>query len=150
MAMALKWYNKYTNNQILKMPNKKSKKMDDKTKLILLFYKELIFTVLALMSVFLLAYEYLANPVDEVVAIIYRFDLIVAMIFLIDFFTHLYLAKNRKHYFIHNWYFLLASIPLVDTWTESLRALRILGLIRLVRAAEHIKYSTEITKHAKR
>lgn len=112
-----------------------------------LFCKELIFTILALMSVFLLAYEYIAQPVDEIVRIITRFDFAVAIIFLTDFIVHLYLAKDKKLYWRHNWYFLLASIPLVDSWAETLRALRILGFIRVLRAAEHIKYSTNITKN---
>ena len=39
-----------------------------------------------------------------------------------------------------NWYLLLASIPIVDSWAELLRGLRLLELVRLVRAGEHLNY----------
>lgn len=132
------------------MTKKVINKTNSQTKLLFIFYKEIVFTMLALMSVFLLGYEYLANPSEEVVKLIYSFDFIVAILFLTDFCVHFYLAKDKKKYFKYNWYFLLASIPLVYGWAEILRTLRILGLIRLFRAGEHLKYSYEISKSIKR
>ena len=109
----------------------------------ILLVKEIIFTILALLSIGLLIYEFIAMPSEQTVKKIMRFDFIVALIFLSDFMAHLYLTKDKKYYFKHNWLYLLASIPIVDGWAEVLRGLRILGLIRLLRAGEHLKKSLE-------
>lgn len=109
----------------------------------ILFYKEVVFSFLAVLSLVLLAYEFFYSPSEEIVRKISRLDFVIALLFLTDFTMQLYRAKNKKLFMKHNWYLLLASIPLVDSWAEVLRGLRILSLIRLIRASEHIKYATE-------
>ena len=42
------------------------------------------------------------------------FQFWVCMIFLLDFFTQLVLAKDRKKYFARRWFFLLISIPYLN------------------------------------
>jgi len=121
------------------MKNKKT----TRRKFSLLFYKEVVFSILAVLSLALLAYEFFYSPPEDVVRKISRFDFLVALLFLTDFLIQFFRAKNKRTFMRHNWYLLLASIPLVDSWTEAFRALRILSLIRLVRASEHIKYATE-------
>jgi hypothetical protein len=110
------------------------------------FYKEVIFSILAVLSLLLLAYEFFFHPSSEVIKIISRFDFVVALLFLTDFCVQLYKAKHKGTFMRHNWYLLLASIPLVDGWAEVLRGLRILSLVRLVRASEHLHYATEAAK----
>ena len=107
------------------------------------FYKEVVLSSLAIASIGLLAYEVFVSPSQAIVDQIYRFDFVVAMLFLADFMAELYLAKNKKRYIKQNWFLLLASIPLVDSWTEILRGLRLLVLVRLIRAGEHIAYATK-------
>ena len=119
------------------MPKKKNKARFSR-----LFFKELAFSILAILSILLLAFEYITNPSTEVVKMITRFDFLVAVIFLTDFCIQLINANNKKIFLKQNWFLLLASIPLVDSWTEALRVLRIFGLVRLVRAGEHLHYAT--------
>lgn len=119
------------------------KKKFTRRKFSFLFYKEVVFSILAVLSLVLLAYEFFYSPSKDIVHKISRFDFLVALLFLTDFLLQFFKAKNKRTFMRHNWYLLLASIPLVDSWTEALRALRILSLIRLVRASEHIKYATE-------
>lgn len=108
-----------------------------------LFYKEVIFSFLAVLSLVLLGYEFFYSPPEEIVQKITKFDFLVALLFLTDFLIQLYRSNDKKKFMKHNWYLLLASIPLVDSWTEVLRGLRILSLVRLVRASEHIKYAAD-------
>lgn len=112
-----------------------------------LFYKEVILSSLAVISIALLTYETFMNPQPSTVRTIFYFDLIVAIIFLTDFSYMLFMAKNKSKYLRENWFLLLASIPLVDSWAEVLRGLRILALVRLIRAGEHLVYATRKTKN---
>ena len=105
------------------------------------FYKEIFLAALAIISVCLLVYESLANPSGEVKLKINNFDFAVAIIFLADFLISLIHSREKKHFLAHNWYMLLASIPLSYGWAEALRGLRVLGLFRLVRAGEHLNYA---------
>jgi voltage-gated potassium channel len=106
--------------------------------------KELVFSLLAILSVGTLIYEFVGNPTTAEIQFIMRFDFVVAIIFLIDFIWQFHFAKNKRKFLRHNWYLLLASIPLVDSLTEILRVLRILPLIRLIRAGEHLRYASEL------
>lgn len=110
------------------------------------FYKELVMSALAVLSVALLLFEYFASPDQTVRQAIIRFDFVVACIFLVDFCVATYRAPNRAEYVVHNWYLLLAAIPIVDGWTELLRGLRVFELIRLVRAGSHLTYVYETVK----
>ena len=120
--------------------------MAKRTKYSVRFYKEIALSILAVMSVALLGYEFLQNPPAWQVAKIMRFDFFVAIIFLCDFIVEFSLATNKTAYFRKNWFLLLASIPLVDSWAEILRGLRLLALVRLIRAGEHLQYVREARK----
>lgn len=95
-----------------------------------------------------MVFEYLASPANHTRLIINRFDIAVALLFLADFGIALTKARSKRQFMYKNWYLLFASIPLVDSWTELLRGLRLLELIRLVRASEHLTfaYSESTTK----
>lgn len=107
------------------------------------FYKELAMSALALMSVFLVVYEFAASPDQSLRRLIARFDLLVALVFLTDFCVLLARAPDKKQYVITNWYMLLSSIPIIDSWVELLRGLRLLELVRLVRTGSHLTYVYE-------
>lgn len=115
-----------------------------------LFYKEIVMSILAILSVFLLTYEYIGSPSQSTLSMIMKFDIVVAFIFLFDFLVQFINAKDKSYFMRHNWFLLLASIPILDSWAEILRAFRILGLVRLVRAGEHLKYATSLSNNTKR
>ncbi len=66
------------------------------------------------------------------------FQFWVCMIFLLDFFTQLVLAKDRKKYFARRWFFLLISIPYLNIieqfniqfTPEALYYIRFIPLVR--------------------
>lgn len=113
------------------------------------FYKEIVMSMLALLSVFFVIYEYLASPDYVTKLTILRFDLVVAIIFLIDFCSALISAKDKVRYIVESWYLLLAAIPIIDGWAELLRGLRVLELVRLVRVGSHLTYVYETVKPKK-
>jgi len=102
--------------------------------------------MLAILSIASILYEHFIVVSSFSSRIIEIFDEIVAIIFLLDFFLSLLKSSDRKQYIKHNWYLLLASIPFVDSWSELLRGLRLLKLVRLVRAGEHLTYTLQSTQ----
>ena len=69
----------------------------------IIFIKEIIFTILAVFSVFLLIYEYATSPPEATMKIFNRIEIVIALIFLFDFFLQMYFAKDKKAYFKRNW-----------------------------------------------
>lgn len=125
---------------------KSSKRTRTSVKLSAIFYKELFMALLAVLSVFFVFYEYIVPTNETAHFYIMRFDIIVALIFLTDFIVALVSAKDKAHYLKHNWYLLVASIPIIDGWAELLRGLRLLELVRLVRAGSHVTYAYSAVK----
>lgn len=101
--------------------------------------KETLFALLALASVVTVAHDAWGHPSAYTSHLILEFDLVVAYVFLADFGLSWYFSRHRRQYFRHNWYILLASIPITSTWAELLRGLRLLEFIRIIRATQHVR-----------
>ncbi len=106
--------------------------------------KELLFSFLAVLSVGLLLWEILDSPTPEQQKIVYGFDVVVAFIFLADYAYLLHGATDKWYFVRHNWFLLLASVPLTTSWAEALKAFRLLVFVRLFRAGEHVYYAQKI------
>ncbi len=104
---------------------------------------EVLFSILAVVSVALLIYENVADLEIEAVQTIVRIDFAIATMFLIDYCAGQYLAKNNWKYFKGNWYMLLASIPINEYAFRSLRILRILRIFRAISALSRTTYIPE-------
>lgn len=118
------------------MPKKKNKTGHKHRRLFL--FKEVALASFAVASVGVVLFDLVKPPTPAQQRILAYTEFSIACIFLIDFFAELILAKDRKKYFRHNWYLLLASIPLTYSAVEALRGLRVLRLLRVVRAGEHL------------
>lgn len=103
-------------------------------------YKELFMSGLALLSVFLLVWEFIGSPTESQRSAILHFDVAVALIFALDFCVSLAKAPSKARYLMNNWHLLIAAIPIIDSWAEMLKVLRLFELVRLVRAGEHLDY----------
>jgi hypothetical protein len=112
----------------------------------LFLFKEFSLGFLAITSIGLILYEFLGNPSAERIITIQHVDFWIAIAFLVDFTLSLIATRDKQKYIRHNWYFLLAAIPLTDALAESLRSLRVLRLIRLIRAGEHLGFEQSETK----
>lgn len=115
----------------------------------LILYKEIVFAVLAVLSVATVFLEIFMELDSDTISRLYKFDIFVALLFLTDFFFYFSKANNRLLYMRKNWFLLLASIPILESWAELLRGLRILELVRLVRAGEHLTVSYKNVNHKK-
>lgn len=107
----------------------------------LFLIKEVFLGLLAMISIILVLYEIFYEPDAQTLQRLNHIDIVIACVFLIDFCASLILTNDRKKYLRHNWYFLFAAIPITDSIAELLRGIRILRLIRLIRAGEHLDYS---------
>lgn len=117
-----------------------NKKRSRKKSYSIVFYKEVALAIMAVMSVMLVGLELLLRPGASTVSGIYRFEMLVVSVFLADFLYAMYRAVDRWQYVRTNWYLLLACIPIFESWADILRGLRLLELVRLVRAGEHVEY----------
>lgn len=101
---------------------------------------ELVFTTLAITSVGMLGYEWMFSPDPDLVRRMIRIDMVIATLFLIDFFLGWLIARDNKEYLKHNWYMFFASLPIDEHAVRSLRILRLLRLWRIVGALSRTTY----------
>lgn len=107
----------------------------------LFLLKEIFLALLAILSMCLVIFEFIVQPDVQTLINLNHVDIMIASIFLTDFVVSLLLTSDRQKYMRHNWYFIFASIPITDSIAEMLRGIRILRLVRLIRAGEHLDYS---------
>jgi len=101
------------------------------------FLYSLAIVILALGSVLMLGYEFLPAANPELIVRFQQYDLIIAFIFLADFFLGLIFntSVDRKTFFKQNWLNLISSIPVTSDITRALRILRIFRAFRVIRVA---------------
>jgi len=102
-----------------------------------------IIVVLAFASLFMLGYEFLPNANPERALLFQRLDIVIACIFLTDFFMGLFFNTHytRKQFFKHNWLNLISSIPVTSDMTRILRILRIFRAFRAIRGATNFYFA---------
>jgi len=103
----------------------------------------IMIVVLALASLLMLGYEFLPNSSPERIMLFQRLDIVIAYIFLTDFFMGLFfnMHYSRKEFFKHNWLNLISSIPVTSDLTRILRILRIFRAFRAIRAATNFYFA---------
>jgi len=103
------------------------------------FLADVAIVSLALLSIFFLVYELTADLTIASVEFIQRVDIIIAVIFLLDFLIGWHVSDNKKKFWKHSWFELFASIPLTGSIYRSLRALRVIRIVRIVRAISRVR-----------
>ena len=96
--------------------------------------------LLALLCLAGLLLEHLEHLSEQQLYDLEAFEIIVGLIFLVEFGFEWYFAKNRRQYWRHHWYFLLAAVPLPTQTFEILRSIRLLRLVRLFKIFAHLRY----------
>jgi len=105
-----------------------------------------IIMLLSIVSVCMLGYEFFAHDAaPELLVRLQRYDVIIAYIFLTDFFMGLIFntAIPRRTYWRQNWLNLISSIPVTSDITRALRILRVLRAFRVVRASMNFWFAKE-------
>jgi len=95
--------------------------------------------LLLFLSIYVVIELYISSTIDyspTVALILERIDFVICILFLYEFFTGIYKAENRWHYFKFHWIDLISSIPTVG----ALRAGRIVRVIRILRVLRSAKY----------
>lgn len=106
--------------------------------------QELLFMVLALVSVSLIVIEMLGELDPHQEELFARVDLVIASIFLAEFVFRLLRAENKRRFWARSWWELLAAIPLTSDMTRALRGVRLLRVIRLIRLLRIIRLGVRL------
>ena len=105
-----------------------------------LFIKDMFMYALVSASFTLLFFEYAEKLNHEQLLIAEFFDVIVGVVFLLEYIFEWYFAKNRKKYMKQHWFYLLAAIPLPQQTFTILRGVRVIRLLRLLKIFAHLRY----------
>lgn len=107
---------------------------------------------LAVTSLSMLAYEFSSFARPEVVVWTVRLDLVIACLFLTDFFLGLFFNTKytRKEYWQNNWLDFISSIPITADAARALRILRVLRAIRVISSALDFYFARKRYKNLKK
>ncbi len=106
-----------------------------------LVIKEYLLLSLVMLSFGFLLLEYLGHLNTAQLRFIEWYEIGLGCIFIADFAYELHLATDKRRYVRHNWFFLLAAIPLPSNLADALRLIRLLRIIRLARATAHLEFA---------
>ena len=106
--------------------------------------QELLFMVLALVSVSLIVIEMVGELNPHQTELFERVDLVIASIFLVEFIWRLWRAEDRKRFWARSWWELLAAIPITTDMARALRGVRLLRVIRLIRLLRIIRLGVRL------
>lgn len=98
---------------------------------------ELFILILSLYAIFELAFEIVYPLSQSTVDVINTIDLVICIIFLIDFFYFLYKAENKIRYLKTHWIDFIASIPYMSVF-RVFRAARVIRIVRLLRGLKGV------------
>ncbi|SEA13969.1 potassium channel family protein [Psychroflexus halocasei] len=95
---------------------------------------KLIIALLSLFSIGLLSATFFLDPKSEVSRLIEYYDILLCIVFFVDFCVQLYNAKNRKKFFFSiGWLDLISSIPVIHEF-RYVRIFRVFRVIRIVKS----------------
>lgn len=119
---------------------KKTKRQTNKT-LQWLVIKEYLLIGMVLFSFGLLSVEMTGALTTRQLQLIGEYEVVLSFIFMADFGYELWLSSDKRRYFFHNWFFLLAALPFPSNIADILRSVRFLRIIRLARATAHLDFA---------
>lgn len=117
----------------------RSKKSKEKLKKFLLT-KEIVMLLLVAISFGLLALEHFEHLSHTQLVMVEIYEIILAIILLVEFLFELHFAKDRKKYWRTHWFYLLAAIPIPTASFEILRGIRVLRLLKLLKIFTEFRY----------
>lgn len=94
----------------------------------------IIISLLSLFSIFLLSLTFFIPSDSEIYQLISYFDFILCFVFLLDFITQFFEAKNKwKYFYTVGWLDLLSSIPIVYEF-RFIRLFRVFRVLRIIKS----------------
>lgn len=114
-------------------------KQKRRLKRFLLIKEATAFTLVGI-SFVLLVLEHLERLSEPQLRAVELYEIILGLLFLIEFSFELHFARDRRKYWRQHWFYLLASIPIPTQTFEVLRGIRLLRLLRLFKVFAHFRY----------
>lgn len=110
-----------------------------------------VMVLLAVIGLGMLMYEFSPWARSEVVLVTTKLDLLIAYIFLIDFFVGLFFNQrySRTDYWRKNWLDFISSIPITSDMARALRILRALRALRVISTALDIWFTSKRYRNLK-
>lgn len=110
-----------------------------KLRLILLL-KEVVMVSIALVTLGLAIWEHAVGLSDSQIMYVDIVELVASGLFLAEFTAEWFFARDRGRYIRHNWFFLLAAVPITSMSFELLKAVRLLRLLRYLKIFAELRY----------
>ncbi len=110
-----------------------------------LTFLDAIMVVLALLSVGLLVYDEFAEPGDPWRTRILWADLVIVIVFALEFLWRLFQAERKTNYALRHWYDLLGMVPAMVFANPAFRAFRLARVVRVVAVASRFLRVTDRT-----
>jgi voltage-gated potassium channel len=101
-------------------------------------YFQVVIVILSVYSLIALAFSTFLNLSPELERLLNYIDLLVCLLFLLDFFINFIQSENKLSFMKWGWIDLISSIPAVDIARPG-RIVRLIRLIRLLRAFKSTK-----------
>ncbi len=101
-------------------------------------YFQVVIVILSVYSLIALAFSTFLNLSPELERLLNYIDLLVCLLFLVDFFINFIQSENKLSFMKWGWIDLISSIPAVDIARPG-RIVRLIRLIRLLRAFKSTK-----------
>jgi hypothetical protein len=109
-----------------------------------LLFVECLMLGLVLGSLGLLAFSLFLSPTEEQLTVIKQIDTFIASLLLVEFSARLVLSKHKSHYLRHNWWYLLAALPVPLSIATGLRSVRLFGFVRMMKVGIHILFEKNL------
>lgn len=120
-----------------------------KNKQSLKVYYEIIMAILSISVVIVLIIDSTCQLQPSTTNLLDLIDNIILIVFAIDYFTRLYLAKDKKNFLIHNIIDLIAIIPF-NSMFQAARFLRLSRLLRFTKLFRSVALLLKFRKHIDR
>lgn len=111
-----------------------------------LFFLEIMMAVLVVIGLATFFYSYIASPTVELQSILDRVSVVIGLLLLFEFFGRLLLSKHKPLYLKYNWWYLLASMPIATPAASALRAVRLLGFVKMIKIGIHLRLDENLLK----
>lgn len=108
-----------------------SEPSEEKSRFMLIY--DLTFCILALVAVYISLCDLTTGCTDFQI----RVDYIITIIFIVDYVVRLFISKNKKDFFKHNIFDLIAIIP----FTSLFKVFRVLKVLKVFKALKILKFA---------
>ena len=114
-----------------------------------LVYVEIMMALLVLLSLLTLLSINVLSLTPAQQTTLNMADIVVGAVLLVEFFVRFALSKHKGKYLRHNWWYLLAAVPIATPVTTLLRSLRLLGLVKMLHIGIHLREEIETLENIK-